>query len=113
MSGVHGNDNLAWLRGCQFLTIDGTSDSVTLPENIQAVEIYSDVVCWVQISRPGESPTVAAPGAEKTEIEGFFLPATTVYPVPVPDGNAANPIKVTAIQAAGAGTLYVNYRSFV
>ena len=113
MSGVNGNENLAWMRGTQFLTIDGTSDAVELPTNVQAVDLYSDVVCWIQVSDPGKTPTVAAPSGEKVEIAGFFLPADIIYSIPVPEATDAAAVKIVAIQASGAGTLYINYRSFV
>ena len=110
MSGVYGNDSLAFVGGSQFLTIDGTSDSIVCPTDTQAVSLYSDVPCWVEFSQPGKTPTVAAPSAEKVGINGFFLPASVLADYPIPQGTDANQTSVCAIQAAGAGTLYVTFR---
>lgn len=112
MPGTHGNDNLAFARKNQFLTIDGSSDTVTLPVGLQAVTLFSDVACWINIGDPGKAPVAAAPGAEKTEAAGFFLPATTVLDVPVPATKDDALLKIAGIQADGAGTLYVTYREF-
>jgi hypothetical protein len=116
MAGNYGNENLAFITGCQYLTVDGTSDSITLPEGVHAVDLYSTEDAWVQIGERGvTAPTVAAPGAEKTEIDGFFMAADVWYTgIPVPLGNDAKKVPISAIQgpSATAGTLYVNYRKF-
>jgi hypothetical protein len=109
MSGVLGNDNLAWDKGSQFLTIDGTSDTISCPTDTQAVSLFSDVACWVTF---GSVPVAAAPGAEKTQATSFYLPASVLVDYPIPQGTDAVPTKVAAIQADGAGTLYVNFRGF-
>ena len=107
MSGVLGNHNLAWAKGSQFLTIDGTSDTITCPTDTQAVSLFSDVACWVTF---GRAPVAAAPSAEKTQSTSFYLPANLLVDVPIPCGTDAVPTLVAGIQAVGAGTLYVNFR---
>jgi hypothetical protein len=111
MPGSHGNDNLYRPSACQYLTVDGTSDNVTLGVNTQAVSLYSTEDCWVRVGIPGETPTAAAPGAEKTRVfNSFFLPATTVMDIPVPTASDSAQVKIAAIQDSAGGTLHVTER---
>jgi hypothetical protein len=109
MSGFYGNDNLALVSGCQFLTVDGTSDTVTLPPGTNAVGFFATSACWVMIGDPGLTPVAAAPGAEKTVVsKTFFVPAETFVAEQQISGDTdEKPIKVAAIQATAGGTLYV------
>jgi hypothetical protein len=111
MSGIYGNDNLAFVGGGQYLTVDGTSDNITLPVNVDAVDLYSTTDVWVLIGDPGETPVAAAPGAEKTSVRSFFLPSGVEKSgVPVPRGSAASLVKIAAIQSSAGGTLHATYR---
>jgi hypothetical protein len=111
MSGAYGNENLAFVGGGQYLTVDGTSDTITIPSGVEALDFYSDTDCWVFIGEPGATPTAAAPGAEKTGITGFFLPAFLEKSgIPIPRGTDQNRPKIAAIQDTASGTLHVTYR---
>lgn len=113
MSGVYGNENLAFVSGGQFLTIDGTSDTVEIPAGVDAVDLYSTTDCWVVIGEPGATPTAVVPSAEKTTGASFFLPSVVEKSgVPVPRGSAASRPKIAAIQSTAGGTLYITYRKF-
>ena len=109
MSGYYGNSNLALVSGSQFLTVDGTSDTVTLPQGTNAVGFFATAACWVMIGNPGETPVAAAPGAEKTVVtKEFYVPAQTFVPEQQISGATdERPIKVAAIQASAGGRLYV------
>lgn len=102
---AYGNDNLLQKNQGQFLTVDGTSDTVTLNKNTYAVELYAAQNCWVTW---GTAPTAVKPGAEKTTGDSFYLPASTTRIYPVPYGTDTAPIKLAAIQDSASGSLFVN-----
>lgn len=101
---MYGNQNIPSCDRCQYLTVDGTSDSVTLSGKAKAVTIRSTVAVWVKIGRGAQ--TAAAPGAEKTAITSFYLPANVDRSLAV-SGSDQTPVVVAAIQDASGGTLYV------
>ena len=111
MSGVLGNANLARVAGFQYLTVDGTSDTVEIPAGVQFVDLIAANDCYVVPGRPGETPTAVVPSGEKTDADGFYLPGGVVYSIAVNLGTAEKPIKIAAIQVSTGGALYVNYRS--
>jgi len=93
------------VKSAQYLTVDGTSDTVTLPVGTKAVKLYAIADCWITF---GAAPVAVKPGLEKTESKAFFLPAATLTnPIPVPYGTDAAPTKVAAIQDASGGALHV------
>lgn len=108
--GPYGLGTIAYAAKSQYLTVDGTSDNVTLPGKTRAVTLLATSACWINIGEPGATPTAAAPGAEKTVISGFYLPADLPTDVVVPEGTDEKPVKIAAIQATAGGTLYVTYR---
>ena len=108
---VYGNEILAFGRQMQFLTVDGTSDTVELPAGLEAVDLTCDVAVYVNIGRPGETPVAAAPGAEKTEADGQYLLANQTYSYPLPMSTDAKKVKIAAIQVSSGGTLRINYRA--
>jgi len=111
MSQVAGNDNLAYAKGSQFLTVDGTSDTLTIPAGVYAVDLYAAAACWVTVGAPGATPTAAA-GSEKTTTTSFYLPATLEKTIAIPIGDDTNQVKIAAIQDSAGGNLYVTYREF-
>lgn len=112
MSGAHGNDNLFYATATQYLTVDGTSDNVTVGVGTKAVSLFATAACWVKIGTPGETPVAAAPGAEKTRSQRtIYLPAETSKDIPIPVGAADAPVKIAAIQATATGTLYIEERN--
>lgn len=113
MPGTYGNDNLARVVSSQYLSVDGSSDTITLPVGTQAVTLKATAAMWVTIGQPGEDPTAAAPGAEKTVVaRTFYLGADSEIDVPVPMSTDAELVKIAAIQDSAGGTLYVYHRRF-
>lgn len=107
MSGTYGNENLMFIRNCSFITVDGTSDSITLDRNTKAVSLYAIADCWVEV---GKGPVAVAP-TEKAQSGGsFFVPAGWGPDIPVPAGTDSQPIKVAAIQDSAGGNLYIYER---
>ncbi len=113
MSGSYGNPNLAKASGFQYLTVNAGSKEVTIPAGITMVDLISAEDCFVVVGRPGETPVASAPGAEKTDDEGMFLPAGLVYTIAIPLGTDENQVKIAAIQVTSGGALYFNYRSVI
>lgn len=109
MSGSYGNENFAFIGGGQNLATDATSDTITIPINVDAVEMYATAAMWVVIGDPGETPTAAA-SAEKTTGRAFYLPIDGEKVAALPKASEGAPIKIAAIQATGAGVLHVTYR---
>ena len=107
------NENLAYGRNFQSLTIDGDSDTVTLPAGLQAVTLVSDTALYFVVGEPGGTPTASSPSAEKTVTDGQYLPADIPMDFAIPVGSENSKVKIAAVQASAGGTLYVNYRSFV
>lgn len=110
----YGNDNLMFIRDCQFITTDGTSDpGVTLDKDTTSIMLYATADAWINI---GKGTPVAAVPSEKTASNGsFFIPTlgNRFIVVAVPVGTDANPVKVAAIQATGAGNVYIYQRKEV
>jgi hypothetical protein len=107
MSGAYGNENLMFIRNCSFITVDGTSQTITLNKDTKAVSLYAIADCWVEI---GKVPVAAVP-AELAQSNGtFFVPAGWGPDIPVPAGTDVGPIKLAAIQATAGGNLYVYER---
>lgn len=112
MPGAYNNPNLYHAAATQYLTVDGTSDTVTLGVGTRAVSLFATSACWVRIGIKGETPTAAAPGAEKTRVDRLiYLPAESVIDYPVPVGDEAGKVKIAAIQATAGGTLYITERN--
>lgn len=110
MSGINANPNLLYIRRHQFLTMDGTSDTVTLSADTKIVTLYATAAAWVAF---GADPTAAAVN-EKTVGAGgsFYVPATTFMDVALPvSGTPAAPVKIAAIQGGSGGNLHVYERS--
>jgi hypothetical protein len=94
------------VKSSQFLTVDGTSDTVTLAPGTQAVYLYAIAACWV--TSGFGTVTAVKPGAEKTSSKAFYVPAATLIgPVKVPVGTDASLTKVAAIQDSTGGALHI------
>lgn len=101
---AYGNDNVVSYDRCQYLTVDGTSDSVTLSGNAKAITVRATVAVWVKVGRGTQ--TAVKPSGEKTAGETFYLPANTDRVLRV-SGNDESPCIVAAIQDTTGGALYV------
>lgn len=102
----YGNPNIASYNRAQYLTVDGSSDSVTLDPRCRAFSVYATSACWVKFGRG--SQTAAAPGAEKTAVTGsFFVPASTLISAVAIEGTTNDVPTVAAIQDSAGGTLHV------
>ena len=114
MAGNYGNENLAFVQGSQTLTTDGTSDTVTIPAGVHAVDFHATKAVWVKIGEPGSTPVAAAPGAEKTVVQNSFYLADSekITAIPIPLGNDTNQVKIAAIQSTEAGVLTITHRKF-
>jgi len=109
--GVYGNENLLFIRKCQYVTCGAASDqSATFDANTEAVTLYADADCWCRI---GTNPTAAAPGAEKTEVEAFFIPASAFLDVALPRATDSAPLRLAAIQDSAGGNVYIYERKSV
>lgn len=106
--GRYGNENLALITSCQYITFDGTSDSSTLQSNVQALTLFATEPCWVKIGKGAQ--TAAAPGAEKTVSDSFYVPADAFLDVAVPSSTDENPCVIAAIQDSAGGNLYIYSR---
>jgi hypothetical protein len=109
---AYGNDNLMFVRGCQFIVTDGTSDpGITLDKNTTALTLYATQDTWVNI---GVGTPVAVAPAEKAASNGsFFVPASGMFSMAVPVGSDAYPLVLAAIAGATGGNLYIYQRSDV
>jgi len=107
MSGKYGNANLAIPRKVQYLSVDATSDTVTLSAGTRAVRFQASSAMWIVISNPGETPTAAAPGAEKTLVDGFWMDSGDVADYAVPVSTDSSQGQIAAIQDTASGTLTV------
>jgi hypothetical protein len=108
----HGNDNLMYIRGCSFITADGTSDpGITLDPDTLAVSLYSLTDVWVNI---GVGTPVAAAPSEKAASNGsFFVPSGIPFDVGISEGTDEKPQVLAAIQDSAGGNLYVYQRKEV
>ena len=102
---MYGNYNLAQAGKSQFLTVDGTSDTLTMSSNIQGLWFYSTQDCWIKI---GTGTVVAVkPSAQKVVTDSFFLPANTIKETNVPASTDEKPCVIAAIQDSASGNLHV------
>ena len=101
---MYGNYNLAAVGKSQYLTVDSSSDTLTMSSGIQGLLLYSTTDCWVSI---GPAPTAAAPGAEKTAVVSLFLPSSTIREFSVPKSTDEAPLLVAAIRDTADGVLHV------
>jgi hypothetical protein len=101
---AYGKEELFFVKSSQYLTVDGTSDTVTLPTGTIAVRLHALSNCWVAF---GTAPTAVKPGAEKTVTGSFYLPLGTPIILAVPMGTDEAPMKVAAIQDTASAALHV------
>lgn len=106
--GRYGNENLAGVVACQYITTGAASDSTTLQSNIQGITLYSTEDAWVNIGTG--TVTAAAPSGEKVSGESFFLPSQVFVDVPVPSTTDEKPCVVAAIQDSASGNVYLYSR---
>ena len=100
-----GNPNVVRYNACQYLTVDGTSDSVTLNAKCRAITVYSTAACWLLTGNG--TVTAVKPGAEKTTGATIFIPGATFVSGIEVGGNDTTPPVVAAIQDSAGGSLYV------
>lgn len=103
---AYGNPNVAGYDRVQYLTVDDSSDSVTLSPKCRAFSVFATSAMWVKHGRGAQ--TAAAPGAEKTAVDNLLFVPSGVYISAVKiGGDDTNAPVVAAIQSTAGGTLYV------
>ena len=102
---MYGNYNLAAVGNSQHLTVDGSTDFLTMSSNVQGLLCYSTADCWVAVGTG--TVTAVKPSGEKVSTGSFFLPAATVREFAVPSSTDEKPVKVAAVQDSATGILHV------
>ena len=108
MPGTYGNMNFYRADSSLFVSYSTASEAVTLPVGTIGITLTATKKCWIKIGQPGETPTSAAPGAERTWVQRLFAindGQTIDVAVPVSVDNSL--VQIAVIRSTEDGVLDV------